>query len=335
MPEFRTVCDGDAAYLEWKTCTCPETWERLAPTTIVPLPSGQLPPGTGTPGPGGLQQYCQSLLANAIITLPPVVSTGDIITLNSAEGGWYDGSGSLVWNCPSGLIYFADECGGTSHLDGGDPVPTAPHMSVVVAIGGTFYALPLATPFTVPVGILNQPVRIQANDSGLANNQGSADICITIQNNAVPTWTQIIDFTLTDGLFVYDPFGAYVPPYIGNWVPSSGWTGSINNPDPVAGTSTVLRIKRDLLGTFTITDTVVSFHTDQVQADSGRGIAFGATALTIPDGSGDQTYHDPTNHVGPFSINIGMGTAHSGGGATGAIILTKLIFQGSGTNPFL
>jgi hypothetical protein len=208
-------------------------------------------------------------------------------------------------------------------------------MSLIMNVGGTWYAATPGAILNVPGGVANSPIIIQVNDPTLSACSGSYQMSVCVTNNAVSQWTHTAEFAVTADGWVLDPFGPYTDPYIGSWVAGAGWEGSVNNPDPVAGTSTVLRIKRVVSGTFTITSTTLTFHTDQTQGDSGRDIAFNATTLTIPDGSGDQTYVDSTHHVNPTLIEVGMGTAHTAGGVTGAITLSRIQFAGEGANPFV
>src|SRR5262249_21304880 len=136
--------------------------------------ASQLPP----PG-GGHEQYCAKLDAAGKLLIPANVSTGDVIDLISAEGAGNDG-GSTQWNCPDGSIFFAGRCAGGAGTSGGDPLPTANHMSLIVGIGTNYYAIDVGSPLTVPGGVSNEQAWIQVNDSGLSNNSGSYDVCVKV-----------------------------------------------------------------------------------------------------------------------------------------------------------
>jgi hypothetical protein len=322
MPEFRTVCEANKEYLEWKVCTCPETWQRLAPISIVPA-GGQPGSGQGTPEPGGSQQYCYTLMANQALMLPPVVNTGDTITLDSAKGSWNDG-GRLSWYCPDGSIFFADACVGGGAPLSGDPVPTAKHMSIIVYIASVPYALVMGVPFVVPSGVSNDQIQLQANDSAIADNSGSVDICVTVQNNGTATWAHSADFALTSDGFTASS-GSGFPP--GSWAAGQGWNGGISGaPD------TRCLIDRSFGARF-ITSITVTWESQNGAGSyspgihlyhSGPGVLFHAL-----DGSaGMHTDTFPVNlvadEIDPDIFSTGNSTCR----------LLSWSITGQGTNPF-
>lgn len=219
----RVVCEDGKTFFEVQVCACPETWLRLA--NADQLTNGTQP-GAGSPQPppgGGTQQYCSKLDASGTLLIPTVVSTGDTITIDSATGAGQDGFGAF-WECPDGSIFFAGECAGGGHFESTDPVPSQLHMSLIIGIGSTFYAATIGTAFTVPSGISNEQAFIQVNDDDLADNSGSYNVCVTVKNNSVGTWSHDFDFTLSDGGFTSVVGGSADA---ATWVPGQGWVYSV------------------------------------------------------------------------------------------------------------
>ncbi len=220
---FRRVCVDDVCYIEFECC--PGEWVRLANSDQLNKPPQ---PGGGTPQPqpgGGMQKYCNTLFAGGILYLPTTVSTGDVITLASSDGSGWDGTetdstGNPIFRCLDGSIFFSGECGGGSHVDGGDPVPSANHMTLVAKINGSYYYIS-GLGFTVPAGISNASVVLQVNDSNISDNQGSYSLCVNVTNNQATTWCRKYDFRIANyGMTTED---------VGFWSPGVGWVGAFQN----------------------------------------------------------------------------------------------------------
>jgi hypothetical protein len=118
------------------------------------------------------------------------VSTGDVITIGDATGGWNDGTSS--WYCPDGNGYQAGFCVSYCGHESGDPSAAACHMSIVALIAGVWY--PTNAPIIVPVGVTDESVIFQANDGTLSDNYGDIQFCATVQNQSQEMFTHHFDF---------------------------------------------------------------------------------------------------------------------------------------------
>lgn len=116
---------------------------------------------------------------------PIPVQAGYQVTVTEAKGGWNDG-GRLGFYCPDGSDYLLGQCIPNSSNDPADPLPTAPHMSLVCSVGTVFRAA-YNTSFTIPAGTEQTSLTFQANDSDTANNYGSitftVQVCATSQSD--------------------------------------------------------------------------------------------------------------------------------------------------------
>lgn len=155
----------------------PDQWVTLFDASLcVQANTGQPSPGGDGPGPGQTQQFCLKLSGNGKVLLPIAVQGGWTLTLTNKTGGWTDGGGD--WNCPNGQSYIGGLCFGVGGLDGGDPLPTALHASIIAEIDTLFYdgnAL-----ITVPPGLVDQQVVFQMNDASLSDNYGDVGFCVQV-----------------------------------------------------------------------------------------------------------------------------------------------------------
>ena len=220
MPSFREDCDCNLFY----KC-CDGTEKQIAIASSVPPSQGTGGSEPQPPPNGGVQSYCKVMNANNVSLIPALLNTGDVITLQSADGSGYDGTG-IVWYCSDGNVLFVTCQSGTGHLDGTDPLPTSNHMSLVVKIGSSFYPIAVGSPLSVPSGVANAQGWIQVNDSALTDNLGSYTLCYSIQNNqSVPTCDEF-DLKTTSGGFTQAATGD-----AGSWVAGTGWvTGDVSVP---------------------------------------------------------------------------------------------------------
>lgn len=215
---FVTCCDGTEKQI-------------LTSEQVKDLIEGQ--PGSGSkqpPANGGTACYNGTMPASGHFLIPTPVSTGDIITLNVSGAG---SDGTLVrWFCPDGNTFFAGTCGGIPIYDAGDPVPTAPHMSFIINLGGTFYTIPIGSAFSIPGGVTDvQPV-LQINDSTLATNGGQYTIDVCVTNNATTQFTHHFDFRTGTYGWLQNLIGGHSNAV---WTPGSGYSSSIINVSPLAG----------------------------------------------------------------------------------------------------
>jgi hypothetical protein len=316
----QVICDSNGDCILQYRCDVCSPWITVA--NLGDLVAN--PPGTGNqPKPGGgSATYCKTLQANGQIIIPTPVNTGDIIQITSVTGNGNDGSES-TWRCADGNVFYV-ECTGTDTITAGtDPVPTAPHMSLIVLFPGVAYPLYPGGSLTVPSGIVNQQPIIQVNDFPINNDSGSYDVCIKVTNNQTATWTHHFDFTLNDGGWVLDPA---VGPCPGQYVFGTGWKSLDNNcgANPGNGYLTFLKY-------FSRTITNIRVKYSVAGAGWSGDLDDGSIALGILDttaGSHDLSFagtHVITNHV-RFALTTGT--------AGGTIICTDIWISGNGTDPF-
>lgn len=284
--------------------------------------------GPGAPQPptgGGEQQYCNALSASGLLLLPTLVNTGDVITLSASGAGW-DGAEfdfGPLWRCPDGEQFIAGACVGFTTLDGGDPVPTSPHMCLLYLIGSTYYE---ATPtFTVPGGVINQQVQIQVNDISLTNNQGSYQICATVQNNGLGTFTHVFDFSPSPSGWI-----AHSDPSISaQWLNASGWI-------PLAtGNLSSVNIERPSFSGRTFTGFTIKFR------DSGGGAS--DSGLVVKDTFSGTNWHlfSPLVSSGSPQILTFVGNFTAAhlfieleDVDTTDLVIEQVTVTGNGTDPF-
>lgn len=330
-------CDSSGVCHLYIRCdVCSDTWNEVA--NIGDLVSGL--PGQPQPQPpsgGGQQCYQVNFQANSLGNVPTVVNTGDVLTIQSAQGaGSFNGVG---WWCVDGSSYFAGACVGGGTTDAGDPVPATLRMALILQIGSSYYYTPVGTPFTVPSGITNQPINILANyGSGgsptLSGLSGSYQVSICRTNNAAATWSHDVDFTLTpDGWSFNTTTVSNLP--LANYNPGTGWQG-VYNADGISPNANDLAIFHPSVGaTFTnvrITTNATEPFTFHLQYD-GDIHTVGATTVSSPAvGSGAQTTtvaapFTPTNNIG---LNLGLFTFPG----DISLLLVQAHFEGTGANPF-
>jgi hypothetical protein len=198
-------------------------------------------------------------------------------------------------------------------------------MSVIVQIGASYYGLTVGVPFTVPGGVVNAIVQLQANTASLIGDAGSVDVCATIQNNAMATWTHTFDFSVTtDGFTPYSGGGAAPA----TWTPGNGWEAI---SDPHAGYILSPLIASTLINTATV------YYDDpgSPTGDSGVFVTNAAFSLSvlhivpIPSGGTNLIANGATPQTYTQFV-----VAIEDAGSTGLIVIRKLILTGSGVDPF-
>lgn len=182
---FITCCDGT----EKKILTADQVRELLTSQPGV---------GTPQPQPGLCQTYHGLTGAAAPWYVPTTVSTGDTLELVFSSGAWNDG-GEVAWRLSNGDQFFDGRNVGHPVLNGSDPLPTEPHMAMLLNIDGSYYNV-AAGPVTVPSGVSNAQVLVVPNDDVLTNNAGTITFDLKVCNNQAATYS--IDQTLDT--FPYD-----------------------------------------------------------------------------------------------------------------------------------
>ena len=275
---FVTCCDGTEVELL--------TSKNGAPTQ----------PGAGSPLPspgGGTERYCFQLGPRAAALLPPLVNTGDTILIEDAAGAWQDGN-SLFWYCPSGWQFILGTCNAVPIANVGQQLVTSRYMGVIAKIGASLFDVlgpdgaGNPTPFTVPAGIINQPLQFLANFIATPPTLvpgGLVTFCAKVTNNQLQHWTVDLDWTIFQQGFspcITVPGGTPTADY----VPGVGWQGAFN----VEGDGqTQLRIFK--ANTARITDVRIDGQlaggptTVNISDGNATSIASVLQTQVIPDGS--------------------------------------------------
>jgi len=197
---------------------CIDHWEDwYDPRTCITVGASQSGPQS-PPALGDCRSYPVTLNARDQWLLPSPVSAGDIITVSGAAGGWNDGT--LGWNCPSGQVYFGGVCGADEAGEVTDPMPSVNHMRLIGQVGtsGDYFDA-YAGAYSVPVGVSGEQLTLQANDSSLADNQGSISFTVEICTQNPTTWTSTFVFGVSS-------YGGIITVLNGAWDGANGFIGT-------------------------------------------------------------------------------------------------------------
>jgi len=175
---------------------CCGVWSPIGASS-GPIPNANSQPGpSAAPGVDQCLEYYVTLNAKNRWILPFAVNGGDTIAIASASGGWNDGT--LNWSCPQGTLFALSICGAANAVNGADPIPTISHMRLIGQYGITAGAgyFDAYAGYTIPAGIVNQQLTLQANDSNLADNQGDVSFKVTVCHKVPSMWSSVNDFSL-------------------------------------------------------------------------------------------------------------------------------------------
>jgi hypothetical protein len=207
--------------------SCGEWVDVPGQTGGQPIPTQ---PGAGSPQPsagGGTQRYCGAMSGNSHFYLPTNVNTGDILLFEELRGAWNDGF-EVFWHCPDGWLFAAGSCAEPiQYNNAADPLIGTRHMSIVGLIGGTYYDVlqldSLGNPqnFTVPAGIVDQPVTLVANNDPSLHISGEVTFCVNVTNNQVAQNFASVNFRNTAGGFI--PVLDFLGEPESVWTPSQGF----------------------------------------------------------------------------------------------------------------
>jgi len=330
------VCDDQGNCLFQYRCDVCGSWHTAATTDQVNAPHS---PSAGSPQPGpdgGSITVCSKLFANNTLLLSAPVSSGDTVTIISADGSGNDG-GEVQWRCPDGGTYFGGLCDDPAvSFPGGDPVNSAPHMSLLLLVSGVYYPFypgpfPYTlVPITIPGGITAANAEFIVNDSAIGNNKGDYNICYKQVNNQPGSWTRTLDFRLSDQGFVYVPIGGVD---YGSWIGGSGWQST---PYPPGGAgATVLAIHK-LFSASTFLSANITCNQTPAATGSGAGnsviLKHAGTNVAIVDlgsvFSGTQT----DSWSGSQTVDEILISPSSGNSALFTEI--TMVLTGNGTPPF-
>ncbi len=241
---------------------------------------------------------------------------------------WLDPDADLTtWRGPDGSVFFFGAyIPSSTELVGTDPLPGAPHMSLIALIQGVYYPLVGGT-LSIPMGVSNAQVVIQANDSDLANNSG--DVCFTLNvvNNQAATWSHTLDFAANSLAFGACFFGTGDPAAV--YTPGSGFQ-QVNNPH--GSGDTYCAFARDVAFTMTRCD-VYGTTSGSNQAQISDGTQHGAIIATLvnTNETGVFVMSFLGNHIMTTGLRIDMNNLPD---LVGTVTINKIHVEGTGFDPF-
>jgi hypothetical protein len=299
--------------------------------------------GSGTPAAGTCRKYQGALNAQEQWLCPAVVSAGDTVQITKINGAWTDGGAN--WFCPTGTIFYAGLCTVGSGVDGGDPLPASPHMGLLSKIDGTFDYIGDLAIHTVPAGVSNKLLILQANDSSLTDDSGQITFEIEVCNNAPAQWTHSWNFALDDGRFVAE--NGSVSGHYGDWTPGTGWTSTDGTePGPELLRDVVIDLPAVtafhlLTATFTFNLTKGAYTTGfenavRVIANQVAGSTDLITIVNPAAVSGDgQVQAAALSVAGVISLTLLVlaSSSNTGGPLTGSSAVVALTITGDGPEP--
>ncbi len=310
---FVECCDGSE--VELLTTKNPGQPQAGSPTGGNPIAK-----------PGSQATTCYTMDVKSIQVLSQTVSTGDKILFENLLGSWYDTLYANIIKCIDGYFYIEGFCFEDLGRLGTDPLPSVPHLALIAKIGSTFYD-PLQldifgnpTEFTVPAGVSNEQVYLQANAPALTGMYGTGTFCVKITNNAAVAWSHTLDFRVA-------PYGFADASAGGGsltWTPGTGFTGG-------GGPGADVRITHALSGTITRVIAVGSVP--------GMG-ASSYLAIEIPIGTlihnvAPVTTNPVTNDTGVISAGGStIDLTASDNGLTWTATFISIQIMGTGTDPF-
>lgn len=180
--QLQIECKPGEWELFWDVSSCVSAGQRQ-PTD----------PGT-TPEPGECRTFSVVLRAGEKWLLPLAVQTGYKISISNVDGAW--NGGGLEWYCPDGKSFVLGLCTGSGSTDSGNPMPTAPTMSLI-AYDGTRYYQALPNEFTIGASITDGQLTFQANFPG-SNGSGTITFDVSICN-AVSAGSADVTYTYGSG----------------------------------------------------------------------------------------------------------------------------------------
>lgn len=150
------------------------------------LSGGGQQPGQGSGVSGQCYDYDLTIQGNNRWNSPVSVEAGDLITITKASGAWSSVTPLGAWHCADGENYVLGQCAAGGVTETTDPAPSVLHMRLIGNLPGdttTPYFDMYNTAYVVPVGVVLGDFFLQANDSALADNQGSVTLHVQICKN--------------------------------------------------------------------------------------------------------------------------------------------------------
>jgi len=193
------------------------------------LSGGGQQPGQGTGVPSQCYDYDITLHASDRWLAPIALEASDTIEISQEHGAWWDGNILFGWNCPDGQPFVLGTCAPSgSRTESTDPIPTLSHMRIIGNLPAdttTPYFDLYNTLYTVPFGVPQGDLYVQANDSVLPDNQGSINLHVQICKGG---WTSFLDFQLNDYGFLPSTDVAVQSP-VPTWVAGQGWQDALQS----------------------------------------------------------------------------------------------------------
>jgi hypothetical protein len=319
---------------------CCGSWSIIAgqPTGgFAPAPTAQ---GAPLPAPnGGCQVYQGSLNANGQWLCPAPVSAGDTFQIISINGAWTDGGAN--WYCPTGTIFYSGLCTVGSGVNGADPLPASPHMGLISKISGAYQYIGDLAVHTVPGGVSNKLLILQANDASLSDDFGEITFQVQVCNNQVGTFIHQFDFTASNQGWQASVVGG-VPATV--YTPGVGWQQQYVVVTGIGYRG--INISRVFTATPRVITQIVAYYTLAL----GAAPAGGEADVLTTSLAGVATTRVTTNYATPpaspyatpifagnsdtISLSFTIGKNAAGADPGGTMTLTKIVVYGNGSDPF-
>lgn len=338
MPGLRVDCDCNV----WITC-CDGTEKQLLTADQVQALINPTSPTTPVPQPGGhCQTYSTTMIGSDGYLVPGTLNAGDTIHVSNFSGATREG-GALFWYGPQGLQFFNNAyLPNTTFTDPTDPVPTAPHQSLVLHLGGVYYELVSGT-FTVPGGVTNQQGTIVLNTSTAGDLLGTVGFDVEVCNNQALSWSHTFDFTINSfgDLFTFPTHG-YLNGPLGFWSPGVGYVNAYQTASDGKGFSGILmslvqvidyfEVRCDFTyvsGSYASVSTNYSFEYNYYPGPTSHNQVVLPTVPNSPQI--DPIPISSTN----LEVQILAGLRDDGADPGGSVVLTSIRISGTGTDPFV
>jgi len=311
------------------------------------LPVGPLQPADGAPQPqpgGGCDTYHATMIASQQWLVPTPVSTGDQINVTDFNGASHE-AGAIFWYGPNGQRYFAGNYeAGTEFTSGTDPVPTAPHQSLIIGVGGSFYQL-VPGPFSVPVGVTNEQPVIYLNTDTPADLSGTVQFDVEVCNNQAGTFIHVFDFTAGTQGWEIAPIAPTSVGANGVYDPGFGFRQGFVSFPGVAGYRLIEMFRTvptptqfnqyQVFNTAILGASTGSILTDDVQTVlSGSNTSWSSTPFTSLPPSPWLIAHADIN-ADTLALSFVVGSTNDGSDPGGSVLIPKIVVFGIGTDPFI
>lgn len=174
---------SDAGILQ--VLSCGEWVDVPGPGSQVSISGPSQGKNPNPPGPGQCQNFIGKVRFFGRWVLPSLVSSGDQITVNNADGITSDYVIDFpAYRCPDGTEFIISGClNGSEVFNGSDPAPAFHHGNLIGTDGTNFYdfgqaadAMPVT--ITIPAGITDQNFFLLINAPGPA---GDGEVSFDVQ----------------------------------------------------------------------------------------------------------------------------------------------------------